>query len=196
MPPQNHQTTSDEELIALTLNDPSHYALIVKRYEDKLTRYVRRIAFLAREDVEDILQEVFLKTYRNINDFDRDLKFSSWIYRIAHNETVSHLRKIKARPHIIAETADETDQEIIQNIRADTNLEFEMDKKNLKKTMLKTIQSLDEKYRTVLILRYFEDKDYREISDILKRPVGTVSVLLNRAKTKLKEEIIKNQSFA
>ncbi len=192
---QNHETASDEELVTLSLSDPNQYALIVKRYENKLTRYVMHIASLSKEDVQDILQEVFIKVYKNLNDFDDNLKFSSWIYRIAHNETINHLRRAKVRPQAIVEVTDDDNQTIIENIKAETNLELEIDKKGLKEVMMKTIQNLDEKYQAVLVLRYFEDKDYQEMSDILKKPVGTVSALLNRAKTKLKEEVIKNQNF-
>ena len=84
---------TDEELVALALKDPQVYASIMERYEEKLLRYIMRISVNSKEDAEDVLQDVFLSAYKNLNDFDQDLKFSSWIYRIAHNKVISHFFK-------------------------------------------------------------------------------------------------------
>jgi RNA polymerase sigma-70 factor (ECF subfamily) len=142
-----------------------------------------------KEDAEDILQETFIKVYRNLNEFDKGLKFSSWIYRIAHNETITYLRKSNSRPEIIN---SETNQIILDLLSADLSIEQEIDNKYLAEKIEKTINALDGKYRDVIILRYLEDKDYKDISDILKKPPGTVATLLKRAKGQLKKEILKN----
>ncbi len=86
---------TDEEIITLVLSDKHYYAEIVLRYEEKLTRYVRRIAQLTLEELEDLLQDIFVKAYININGFNPTLSFSSWIYRITHNETMTLMRKRK-----------------------------------------------------------------------------------------------------
>ena len=88
---------NDEELVALALKNQDFFACLVERYEPKLMRYVRRISAATQEDAEDLLQEIFVKVYRNLNDFDPDLKFSSWIYRIAHNQVISYWRKTARR---------------------------------------------------------------------------------------------------
>src|SRR3989344_5032191 len=96
---ERYRGKTDEEIVALVLADNSaHYEYLIRQYENKLARYVERIAFLRKDDVKDIVQETFIKAYRHLNDFDVNLKFSSWIYRIAHNETMSFLRKMKVRP--------------------------------------------------------------------------------------------------
>lgn len=182
---------TDEELAKESLTDESCYARLMERYERKLMRYVMRLVSLTKEDAEDVVQDVFIKTYLNLNDFDPSLKFSSWIYRIAHNETVSKLRKMKARPQIV----DGEDGEQFEKIVSEINTESELDRKYASEKVREALEKLDRKYREVLVLRFLEEKDYKEISDILKKPLGTVSVLLNRAKAKLKKELLKQKGL-
>jgi RNA polymerase sigma-70 factor (ECF subfamily) len=86
----NHDVTrADEDIVGDALVHKEAFALLVLRYQERLARYLRRLGVMRREDMEDVLQNVFLKTYRNLNEFDRQLKFSSWIYRITHNEAMS-----------------------------------------------------------------------------------------------------------
>ena len=84
---------SDSEIISLTLNESDNFALIIDRYEQKIFRYIMRLGDFSLADAEDILQEVFIKIYTHINEYDRSLSFSSWIYRIAHNATIDTFRK-------------------------------------------------------------------------------------------------------
>lgn len=179
---------TDAELVVLTLKNQDFYYCLVKRYENKLLRYILRISSFSQEDAEDILQDIFIKTYININDFNTDLKFSSWIYRIAHNEVISHYRKAKARPQTVD---SETNEELLKIIKSDNDIIRDIDNKILKKTLYKAIGKIDKKYKEVLILKFLEEKDYQEISDILKKPSGTVGTLISRAKKKLREELLK-----
>jgi RNA polymerase sigma-70 factor, ECF subfamily len=180
----------DEELVKLVLTEKEDYGYLMRRYEDKLKRYIIRLSGAKEEDAEDILQLVFIKAYQNLNDFDMSLKFSSWIYRIAHNETVSYLRKLGARPKTIDSEASSV---IIGLTGSDLDIAEDMDKKITSGKINQAINFLDKKYQDVLVLKYLEDKDYKEISDILKKPPGTVATLLKRAKEQLKKEIIKNK---
>ena len=91
---------TDAELVELALENQAYFSDIVYRYQTKLTYYIRRLSNFPDEEIEDILQDVFIKVYKNLNDFDQSLKFSSWIYRITHNEVISKYRKIK-QPDII-----------------------------------------------------------------------------------------------
>ena len=93
----DHKTKTDAELVALTLKDQEVFLHLVNRYQDKLFRYIRRITGVSMECAEDILQEAFIKIYRNLNDFDPDLSFSSWVYRITHNEALNHLKKANSQ---------------------------------------------------------------------------------------------------
>lgn len=84
---------SDSEIISLTLEESDNFALIIDRYETKLFRYIMRLGDFLIADVEDILQDVFIKAYTHINEYDPSLSFSSWIYRIAHNTSIDTFRK-------------------------------------------------------------------------------------------------------
>ncbi len=170
---------SDEAIIeAVRNNQPELYGEIIRRYQEKLTRYIRR--FSANEaNQEDILQEVFIKAYRNLQDFDTSRSFSSWIYRITHNEAINHLKKTQRESLVI----DEWEWEV-----ADERLELgvHLDKAQAAKDMQRALLKLKEKYREPLILYFFEDKSYEEISDILRLPRNTVGTLIARGKAQLK----------
>lgn len=176
---------ADEQLVALALKDDRYYEIIVERYEPKLRRYVLRFIHCSEADAQDIIQDVFINAYRNLNGFDTDLKFSSWLYRIAHNEAVSHLRRISGRPTVIME--DETFEALASELNTETEVGNKLEGMKLRTA----IGRLDEKYRDVIVLRYLEEKSYEEISDILRKPSGSVSSLITRAKRILLKELKK-----
>lgn len=185
---ENNPQKSDVELVALTLESQKNFIFIIKRYERKLLRYILRISNLPPEDAEDLLQEVFIKVYYHLRDFDKDLKFSSWIYRITHNQVISNYRKLKARPQ---SAFWEIEEEVINNIASKMNIEQEVDLELLRKNIYQILNILEKKYKEVLILRFLEEKNYQEISDILKKPMGTVATLINKGKKKFKFELSK-----
>jgi len=189
IPTQNGCAGKTDEILAEeSKTDERAYACLMERYEKKLARYVRRIGVFTDEDVEEILQETFIKTYENIEDFDANLKFSSWIYRIAHNEAVSRIRRDASR-----RTLSQTEfDELAEQVADELVLEEEVDKSIVSGEIRSIIAAMDPKYRDVLVLRFLEHKDYGEISDILKKPIGTVATLLNRAKKIFEKEAKKN----
>lgn len=164
----------------------------MERYEQKLLRYIKRLTGLQKESAEDILQEVFIKIFKNLNSFDQDLSFSSWAYRIAHNEAINHVRKYKGKEPIALENDDEDAASLINILESDSDVEAEVLQKETALKVRETLKQLPKKYRDVIILYYLEEKDYTEISDILKKPMGTVATLLSRAKKKFKELALKN----
>lgn len=174
---------SDEELVQKTLEDKRFFGELVDRYEAKLSRYVARLGVRNPDDQLDVLQEIFLKTYRNLNGFDTSLQFSSWIYRIAHNEAISWYRKKSVRPegHLIADSEEMLSFLVAKSETQDETFDTKVNAAEVNKALLE----IDEKYREVLILRFFEHKEYEEISDILKIPVGSVGTLLHRGKKQL-----------
>ena len=95
---ENILEKSDPELVELSLKNKEFYGFLIQKYQDKLKRYILRISGGVYNDADDILQDVFIKVYKNLNDYDPELKFSSWIYRITHNETISFLRKVNRKP--------------------------------------------------------------------------------------------------
>ncbi|NTU98657.1 RNA polymerase sigma factor [Candidatus Falkowbacteria bacterium] len=180
---------SDEELVGRVLKEADYFKCIVDRYEPALRRYISRLSNCSPDAIDDILQNVFLKCYLNLNDFNVNLKFSSWLYRIAHNETINEWRKHKNR----FTSFDDQDVSGWRELAADIDLEQEVEQTLLAEKVKKSMSGLDPKYAEILLLRFWEGYDYQEISDIVKKPVGTVASLINRAKAQLKKEIKKSK---
>jgi RNA polymerase sigma-70 factor, ECF subfamily len=174
---------SDEEVVKMTLAEPNQYGLLMERYEPKLKRYIARLGVRDKEDQLDVLQEIFIKAYRNLNSFDNSYSFSSWIYRIAHNESISFYRKKNVRPegHLVGD-GNEVLSFLSSNQEGE---EVKFDKHINAEEVNNALFKIDEKYREPIILRYFEHKEYDEISDILQIPIGSVGTLLHRGKKQL-----------
>lgn len=170
---------SDAELVASSLSNQENYAYLIRRYEKQLLRYILRLSNISKEEAEDILQEVFIKVYQNLNSFDPRLKFSSWVYRITHNQVISAFRKNKNKSQAIAW---DVDNKIIEQIISDFDIRQELDKQNLAKQIGRILKTLDFKYAQVLELKFLENKSYKEISDILQKPENTIATWISRAK--------------
>lgn len=178
---------SDSQLVALSLKNQETFEHLVDRYEKKLTRYLRRLTGLDAESIEDVLQEAFIKIYVNLNDYDPSYSFSSWAYRITHNEAINYLRKNKKVTTVPLETEDEESANLIDVLKSEIDVAADASRNDLVERIREAINMLPDKYREVLILRYMEDLDYQEISDILRMPMGTVATTINRAKEKFKQ---------
>ncbi len=177
---------TDEELAGLSVSDTTYFGELIRRYGTILMRYTMRRSHASKEDAEDIVQNSFIKMYRNINDFDTSLSFSSWAYRICHNEMIDWYRKKKSRPQLYI---SHTDENIFDSIASDINIEKDILDREIKKEIETIVQTLDPKYQEIISLRFFEDKNYEEIADILEIPAGTVAIRLSRAKKLLKEKL-------
>ncbi len=180
---------SDKKLVLLTMDDPAVFGVLMERYESRMLMYIRRISSVTNEEAEDILQDSFLKAYQNLNNFDTKLSFSSWLYRIVHNETISAWRKNKSRPQ---GNVTQVDNEFFERIVDSQNIENDVDADILKKEIMTVMYEMDDKYREILILKFIEDKSYEEISDILKKPPGTIATHINRAKKQFRDLCAKN----
>lgn len=175
---------SDAELVRATLADANAYGWLISRHEAKLRRYVRRILAGRAHATDDVLQDVFIKAYLNLNDFDQSRAFAPWLYRIAHNESVSMLRKSSAGIQLVS---GEDAQFFLEHV-ADPDDPSSLYWKNRSFEQLqKSLAALDAKYRDVLVLRYLEGQSYDNISEILRLPPGTVATLLKRGLTRLRE---------
>lgn len=173
------QQTDEEIARSVQKGQFEGFGLLVERYEQKLIRYARK--FIAGpEDAKDIVQEVFIKAYKNIQSFDTDKAFSPWIYRIAHNEFVNAIKKSGREP-ISFFDPDTLIPHLIAKDKADDNLKNE----ELKKLVDGCLNQLDVKYREPLVLYFYEDLDYKAISEIMHIPVSTVGIRIKRAKEQL-----------
>ena len=157
-------TISDEHIILeVCQGNKEKYSEIIKRYEKKLLRYA--IYLLGDEhDSKDVVQESFLKAYISLNNFNRKKKFSSWIYRIVHNESLNLLNKNKKRVILDADYKPESGE----------NLEEDFIKRNLQEMTKRCLLQIPVIYREPITLFYLEEKKYEEISDILKIPLKKV----------------------
>ncbi|MCL5795556.1 MAG: sigma-70 family RNA polymerase sigma factor [Patescibacteria group bacterium] len=177
----NIKKFSDEKLVEYVRSkDPEAFAEIVFRYERKIKGYLYRLLG-NYHDCEDVAQEVFLKTFQNLQGFDTSRKFSSWLYRIAHNEAVNWLRFNRK---VFVDSLD--GNEYLKNtLGKDDNLAEKFDKDAETKKLKNLVERLPLKYREPMILKFYEERSYSEISDILRIPVNTVGTLINRGKEKL-----------
>ncbi len=178
---------TDGELIELAKKDPEFFGLLMERYQGPLFHYIRRMTQLGNDDIQDLLQEVFIKIYQKLNEYDETLKFSSWAYRIAHNHVIDYFRKVGARP----QTNSLEDYEWEKIISASIHIEKDIVNKDCVEKVKKCLQQLPLKYREALILRFVEEKEYEEIMDILKKPKGSVATLIARGKDILTKEMKK-----
>lgn len=168
---------SDEQLvIKVRKENKEFYAEIVNRYQNKLMRYATYL-INNEEKAADVVQEGFIKAYVNLNGFNTNKKFSSWIYRIVHNEAMNAVKKHHKESPI------EKDMDLSSNV----NLEEEFDKKQIQEMAQKCLNNIPIKYSEPLVLHFMEDYSYEDISDILRLPMGTVAIRISRAKALMKK---------
>ena len=172
---------SDSEVVILVLQgDNDMYAHIVERYEAKLLRYAN---FLIKDYdmASELVQDTFIKAYIGLNGFRLDKSFSSWIYRILHNEAMNLIKRNKKVPNFTDQGM--TGDEIFVKFATDKTI----DKNILKENVAKCMSRISIKYQEVLVLYYFDQLKYDEISDILHIPASTVGVRIKRAKDELRK---------
>lgn len=184
--PNDPLSASDQSLVAAALRNGQAYGPLVARFAPALGRYLRRLLGNHSHAVDDVLQEVFLKAYINLNDFDMARPFGPWIYRIAHNEAVSQLRKSSAGPPVVS---GEDAELILAKLADGDDPDQALWRSQSSGHLRKLLAELDARYREVLILRYLEDKSYDEISDILRLPPGTVATYISRGLARLREPL-------
>ena len=182
---QSYENMSDEQLVQVSLENQDCFYYLMKRYEPKMLRYIKRLTNISQEESADILQEIFIKVYRNLNGFNQKLKFSSWIYRIAHNEIINQYHKRKSYSAMINLNIKDDDVNNMAELVCDTfDVQDDYISRENTEKVREALKELPDKYREILILRFLEDKSYDEISHILRKPAGTVATLINRAKSK------------
>ena len=180
IPEDNLRRLSDERLVEKVRTENGElYREIVRRYQQKLYRYLRYLTNQP-DEAEDLVQDVLIKAYRNLFGFDIKRKSSSWVYRIAHNEGLNYIKRVQKRKGVSFEDRSAP-------VLSDHNSpEDELAREEMRRNVHECLDELEPKYREPLILYYFEDKSYREISDVLRVPIGTVGTLISRGKGILK----------
>lgn len=173
-------TSTDEDLARrVQRGDADAFGALVERYEAKLLRYGTK--FLSNpEDVADLVQDAFIRAYQNIRSFDPSLRFSPWMYRIAHNEFVSALRKRSRNPVTFLDF-----DALVSHPAYDDPAPREREQKEMRALIDAGLERISPKYREVLVLYYLEELSYKEIADVLQVPVSTVGIRLKRGKEAL-----------
>ncbi len=154
------------------------YTLLIKNFKERLYWHIRYMV-KNHEDTNDILQNVFIKVYRNIKKFKGDSRLYSWLYRIASNEAITFLNRKAKQQHC---SSSELQNQLIQNLKADVY--YNGDDIQLK--LQRAIATLPNKQQQVFNMKYFEDLKYREISEILETSEGALKASYHLATKKIK----------
>jgi RNA polymerase sigma-70 factor, ECF subfamily len=170
----SNDSFADEEIINLVAHgDTEAFGILVRRYEDFVFTLARGIVG-SEEQAKDISQEVFLRAYRALRRFEKKSCFKTWLYRIAYNTSLSHLKKMPNNMESIEDSIREIES-------------HDSGPHPAKYLLRKLINKLNPELKAVIIFHYYDDLKYEEIAEILDCPIGTVKVRLFRAKHELKK---------
>ncbi|SFW36131.1 RNA polymerase sigma-70 factor, ECF subfamily [Prevotellaceae bacterium HUN156] len=176
-------TKSDEQLLMQQLSDPktqrAAFERLVREYSEPLYWQVRRMV-LCHDDADDIMQNVFLKAWSHLKDFNQDSKISTWLYRIAVNESLDFLRRKKSQ-HVFS--VDEPLQSVSQSLVADRYFDGD----ETAALLQEAIAQLPEVQRMVFNLRYFDEMKYSDISELLHTSEGALKASYHIAVKKISE---------
>ena len=164
-------------------NREQGFQLLVECFQEPIYYYIRRLVVL-HEDAEDVLQEVFIQVYRHWEQFRCESSLSTWIYRIATNESLRLLNSRKRRETVSTEDIQEN---LISSLKASDYVDYENE---LAVKFQEAILRLPEKQRLIFNLRYYDELDYEEIARILDGKADTLKVNYHYAKEKIKEYIL------
>ncbi|WP_042454368.1 RNA polymerase sigma factor SigW [Neobacillus dielmonensis] len=169
--------------------DHDAFGDIVELYKNSIFQLCFRMLG-NRHEAEDLAQEAFIRAFVNIESFNQDLKFSTWLYRIATNLCIDRLRKKKPDYYLDAEVAGTEGLTMYSQIPSNTPLpETEVESLELQETVQNEILKLPEKYRSAIVLKYIEDLSLNEISEILDLPLGTVKTRIHRGREALRQQL-------
>ena len=177
---------NDTELL-LQFRDPATkekgYTAIIKKYQEKLYWHIRRMV-VSHDDTDDVLQNVFIRVWKGLENFREDSQLYTWLYRIATNECLTFLEQQKKRSAV---SLNDIEAGLSEKIKADENF----DANKLEWKLQLAIQQLPEKQRVVFQLRYYEEMPYEEMSRVLETSEGALKASYHHAVKKI-EEYIKN----
>lgn len=177
-----------EETLVVQLKQKDHQAkafeVLVNTYKERLYWHIRRIV-LNHDDTDDVLQNTFIKVFRNIDSFKGDSKLYSWMYRIATNEALSFLKSKSQKFKI---NNEKLMTKAVEDLRADVY--FEGDEIQLKLQM--AIATLPEKQKLIFNMKYFQEMKYEEISEILETSVGGLKASYHLATKKIEAFLKEN----
>jgi RNA polymerase sigma-70 factor (ECF subfamily) len=183
---ENIKTLTDGELIQTAIRGREDgFEELVRRYQRPITGYIYRM--LNNYDASlDVTQEVFIKVYNSLERYSAEYKFSTWLYRIAHNAAIDYMRRNSVNQQSLeTENADGTYQLQIES--SQPNPEQERERSEWRKEIETVVKCLPQVYRELILLRHAQDLSYDEIAEITNLPLGTVKNRLFRAREMMRE---------
>ena len=181
---ENLQQMTDEQIIGRVRGGETRvFGELVQRYQDPVFGMALRLLG-GRGDAEDVAQEVFLRVYRGLDSFKGEAKFSTWLYRITYNLCADWLRRnsrADRRAAMIEEAVEVADGRV--------NLEEGILESETRDKVRRALNGLDERYRNVVVLLYYQKMSYEQIAAVLELPMKTVETRLYRARKLLRESL-------
>ena len=179
----------DRELVAIAVDGfDGSFEELVRRYQRPISAYVYRMVG-NYESALDLTQEIFIKVYNSLHRYRAEFKFSTWIYKIAHNAAVDHLRRTATReqPLVVGPEGDSFDLPLES---ARLSPEQESERKERRGEIEAVVRALPANYRELIILRHSQDLSYEEIVEVTGLPLGTVKNRLFRAREMMRQQFV------
>ncbi|MFA6084939.1 RNA polymerase sigma factor [Mucilaginibacter sp.] len=175
----------DEEILSKFREDTTRneaFNLLLKKYQQKIYWHVRRMV-IDHDDADDLVQDVFIKVWKNLPGFRNDAQLYTWMYRIATNECITFLNKKKQKNNI---SLDDVDYELADTLSSSDQFSGDQIQKKLQQAIL----TLPDKQRLVFNMKYFDDMKYEEMSDVLGTSVGALKASFHLAVKKIEAFIL------
>jgi RNA polymerase sigma-70 factor (ECF subfamily) len=178
---------TDEELVdQIKAGRTDLFEELVYRYQDKLINYIFRMTN-HRDIAMELTQDVFLKVFRSLKQYDPEFKFTTWVHRIASNATIDHLRKKRVQTYSLDVPMDEDGPTLEQQLSSnDLSPHDRLEMAQLKGRIMKAIDALPHIYRELIVLRHINHLSYDEIAQTVELPLGTVKNRIFRGREMLK----------
>jgi len=173
---------NEEDILELLRNPETQregFAQVVEEYSERMYWQIRKMVY-SHEDANDILQDVFIKAWLNIDKFRGDAKLSTWLYKIAINESITFINRSKAKLNL---SIDDSDSFLINQLEGDEYFDGD----NAQLLLQKAVVSLPEKQRLVFQMKYFDELKYDEISEMLGTSVGGLKASYHHAVKKVEK---------
>jgi len=175
---------TDIELVELfRIADKKHYAfnLLVRKYQEKIYYFVRRLV-IDHNDTDDVVQNIFIKVWKNLGSFREDSKLFTWLYRIAVNESLSFIKSRQLRSYLSLSSPEAM---MVKSLHNDNYY----DGTEIQKRLAKAIINLPKKQQLVFTMRYYDDLSYDEMSEILGTSVGALKASYHFAVKKIENSV-------
>lgn len=186
---RDFSAASDRELVAIAIDGlDGSFEELVRRYQRPIAAYVYRMVG-NYESALDLTQEIFIKVYNSLSRYRAEFKFSTWIYKIAHNAAIDHLRRNSTREQSLV-AGTESDSYDLPIESAHLTPEQESERKERRGEIESVVRALPANYRELIILRHSQDLSYEEIVEVTGLPLGTVKNRLFRAREMMRQQFV------